>query len=98
MHVTKDTCDQLLHARMGPSDSDAVGEAPLKLEKVDEVLWGHGQEAAVGVGGRARVSRVLPEEDAAVPAEVQRVPVLLPGRVALLQGEVCPFPLDVAAF
>lgn len=98
MLVTKDTCDRLLHAHTGPSDSDAVGEAPLKLEKVDEVLWGHGQEAAVGVGGRARVSRVLPEEDAAVPAEVQRVPVLLPRRVALLQGEVRPFPLDVAAF
>lgn len=62
MLVTKDTCDQLLHARTGPSDSNAVGEAPLKLEKVDEVLWGHGQEAAVGVGGCARVSRVLREE------------------------------------
>lgn len=44
---------------MRPSDSEKAGEAPLKLEKVDEVLWGHGQEAAVGVGGRARVSRVL---------------------------------------
>lgn len=83
---------------MGPSDSDTAGEAPLELEEVNEVLWGHRQEAAVGVSGRAGVSRVLPEEDAAVPAEVQRVPILLSGRVALLQREVCQFPLDVAAF
>lgn len=48
-----------MDARTRPSDSEAAGEAPLKLEKVDEVLWGHGQEAAVRVGGRARVSGVL---------------------------------------
>ena len=35
---------------------------PLELEEVDEVLRGHGREAAVGVGGRAGVARVLWEE------------------------------------
>lgn len=33
-----------------------------ELEEVDEVLWGHGREAAVGVSGRAGVSRILQEE------------------------------------
>lgn len=87
-----------MDARTRPLDSKAAGEAPLKLEKVDEVLWGHGQEAAVRVAGRARVSRVLPEEDAAVPTEVQSVPVLLSGRVALLKGEVCQLPFDMTVF
>lgn len=39
-----------------------VGPAkPSVLEKVDEVLRGHRREAAVGVGGRAGVARVLRE-------------------------------------
>lgn len=39
----------------------------------------------------------LPEEDAAVPAEAQRVAVLLPGRVELPQREVHQLPVHVAA-
>ena len=42
--------------------------------------------------------RDLPEEDAAVPAEVQGVPVLLSGRVALPQREVRQLPLHTALF
>lgn len=38
----------------------AVG--PLELEEVDEVLRGHGREAAVRVSSRAGVARVLREE------------------------------------
>lgn len=41
-------------------------------------------------------SGYLPEEDAAVAAEVQGVPVLLPGRVVLLKREVHQLPLHVA--
>lgn len=44
--------------------------APSELEEVNEVLRRHRSEAAVGVSCGAGVSRVLPEEDAAVAAEV----------------------------
>lgn len=44
--------------------------APSEFEEVNEVLGGHGREAAVGVSRGAGVSRVLPEEDAAVATEV----------------------------
>lgn len=36
--------------------------APSELEEVNEVLRGHGREAAVGVSGGAGVSRVLRRE------------------------------------
>lgn len=61
------------HTHTGPSGSHMVGEAPLELEKVDEVLWGHGQEAAVGVSGRARVSRVLQEEGTGITPVVHQL-------------------------
>lgn len=66
------------------------------LEEVDEVLGRHRHEAAVGVGRGTGVSRVLPEENAAVPAEVQGIPILLLGWVVLLQGKIHQLPLDVA--
>jgi len=39
----------------------------------------------------------LPEEDAAVAAEVQSVSVVLPLGVVLLEGEVEPLPVHAAA-
>lgn len=45
---------------------------------------------------KAASSEYLPEENAAVPAEVQGVPVLLLGWVVLLQGKIHQLPLDVA--
>lgn len=71
---------------------------PSVLEKVDEVLWGHRREAAVWVGSRAGVARVLPEEDAAVPAEVQGVSILLLGGVVLLKCKIHQLPLHMAFF
>lgn len=44
------------------SEADTSWGGASELEEVDEVLWGHRREAAVGVGGRAGVSRVLREE------------------------------------
>lgn len=54
--------NQLLHTHRPPPTATQQGEAPLELEKVDEVLRRHGHEAAVGVCGRAGVSGVLREE------------------------------------
>lgn len=71
---------------------------PSVLEKVDEVLRGHRREAAVRVSGRAGVARVLPEEDAAMPAEVQGVSVLLLGGVVLLKRKIHQLPLHMAFF
>lgn len=45
----------------------AAGGVPSELEQVNEVLWRHGHEAAVGVGGGAGVPRVLWEEAEASP-------------------------------
>ena len=43
--------------------------APSEPEQVDEVLWRHRHEAAVGVGGRAGVPRVLRGEgEASAPS------------------------------
>lgn len=69
-----------------------------ELEEINEMLRRHRCEAAVRVCSCAGVPRVLPEENAAVLAEVQGVSVLLPGRVALLKGKVHELPLDVAGF
>lgn len=62
------------------------------------MLRGHGCEAAVWVSRRAGVSRVLPEENAAMSAEVQSVSVLLFGRVILLKRKIHQLPLDMAFF
>lgn len=60
------------------------------------MLRGDGCEAAVWIIGCAGVPGILPEQNATVPAEVQRVPVLLSFRVILLQGEVHQLPVYVA--
>lgn len=41
------------------SDGDSRVGLPLEFEEIDEVLWGHGREAAVRVSCRAGVTRVL---------------------------------------
>lgn len=43
--------------------------APSELEEINEVLRGHGHEAAVGVGGSAGVTRVLWTEERGVITE-----------------------------
>lgn len=65
----------------------------LELEEVDKVLRRDGHQAAVWIVGCARVAKVLPEEDATVFAEVQRVAVLLPHGVVLLKVEVHQLPV-----
>lgn len=69
----------------------------LKFEEVDKVLRRNGHQAAVWIIGGARVAKVLPEKDATVFAEVQRVAVLLLHGVVLLQGEVHQLPVHVVA-
>lgn len=60
------------------------------------MLWGDGHQGMIRVDGSARVAAVLPEEDAAVAAEMQRVSVVLPLGVVLLEGEVEPLPVHAA--
>ena len=51
-------------ARVVPCDGGTARRTlpPSELEQVDEVLGGHGHEAAAGVGGGAGVPRVLRDE------------------------------------
>lgn len=52
-----------------PPGGWAAGRVPSELEQVDEVLWRHGHEATVGVGGGAGVPRVLREQRRGVTTE-----------------------------
>lgn len=94
-HVVRGVCLQVFRWR---SEGERVPRLlPIsEFEEVYEVLRRDGGEAAVRIVGRAGMSRVVPEEDATVPTELQSVPVLLFLWVVFLKCEKHQLPVHMA--